>query len=73
MIEDVLSKLEVMGIKASKYSDKTIHDKLVIIPVYYAKGLEFESVIVIDKDMTEKISYVACTRALHKLDVIKLK
>ena len=73
MVEDVLSKLEVMGIKASKYSDKTIHDKLVIIPVYYAKGLEFESVIVIDKDMTEKISYVACTRALHKLDVIKLK
>lgn len=45
----------------------------VIIPSYYAKGLEFDAVIVIDVDNKNEdlIEYIMCTRALHKLEVIK--
>ncbi len=46
-----------------------------IIPSYYAKGLEFDGAIVI-ADESEMVSpnnimYVMCTRALHKLYIIK--
>lgn len=73
MVDKVLSYLQEKGIEASRYSDKTLSDKVVVIPVYYAKGLEFERVIVVDNMMNDKIKYVAITRALHKLDIIKIK
>ena len=46
----------------------------VILPIYLAKGLEFDSVIIPDADAESyhweadrKILYTACTRALHRL------
>lgn len=47
----------------------------VIIPSYYAKGLEFDGVIVVDFDNNtdELVKYIMCTRALHRLDVIDFK
>ncbi|SIS80669.1 HelD family protein [Alicyclobacillus vulcanalis] len=46
-----------------------------VVPVYLAKGLEFDSVIVVDADASHyganerdaKLLYVGCTRALHRL------
>ena len=47
----------------------------VIIPSYYAKGLEFDGVIVVDFDNNtdDLVKYIMCTRALHRLDVIDFK
>ena len=46
----------------------------VILPIYLAKGLEFDAVIIPDADVQtycregeRKILYTACTRALHRL------
>ena len=44
-----------------------------VLTVAQAKGLEFEKVIVIDKDMTKNQLYVACTRAIRDLDVVSLQ
>lgn len=47
-----------------------------IIPSYLSKGLEFDSVIISDSDkysentLDTKLLYVACTRAMHTLDII---
>ena len=47
----------------------------VIIPSYYAKGLEFDGVIVVnlDNDTDNLVKYIMCTRALHRLKVIDLE
>lgn len=50
-----------------------------IIPSYLSKGLEFDSVIVCDinkykEDILDtKLLYVACTRAMHTLDIIRVE
>lgn len=46
-----------------------------LLPCVFAKGLEFDAVIYVknknfDKDLAKKISYIACTRALHELVVL---
>jgi DNA helicase-2/ATP-dependent DNA helicase PcrA len=49
-----------------------------IVPVYLAKGLEFDAVLVTDADtghysqdpQDAKLLYVACTRALHRLTLL---
>ena len=50
---------------------------IVIIPSYYAKGLEFDAVVMIDSDKEEKkedlIKYVISTRALHALTNVKIR
>lgn len=50
---------------------KSFIKDLVVVPSYIAKGLEFDSVIIIDSDETFKKSrylyYVACTRAREEL------
>lgn len=47
---------------------------IVILPTYFAKGLEFDDVIaVFDGDKVEQeafLKYVTATRALHKLTII---
>ncbi|MBA5850799.1 AAA family ATPase [Clostridium sp. cel8] len=59
-------------------SENIIYSKgEVILPSYFAKGLEFDAVIMIDnfKDSCEslnKIKYIMATRALHKLCVYKV-
>lgn len=52
----------------------TFHHGLVVLPVYLAKGLEFDAVIIHDAGDTaytaeseQKLLYTACTRALHSL------
>lgn len=58
-------------------SDSMIDIKgIFIIPVYMAKGLEFDAVLICDADnehyVTEddkKLLYIACTRALHRLNL----
>ena len=47
----------------------------VIIPSYYAKGLEFDGVIVVnlDGDTDNLVKYIMCTRALHRLKVVDLE
>ena len=50
----------------------------VIIPSYFAKGLEFDGVIIVDngssKDENEDlIKYIMSTRALHRLKEIQFK
>ncbi len=39
--------------------------------VYESKGLEFSAVAVYDKDMTDNEKYIAYTRALADLVVVK--
>lgn len=48
--------------------------KTYILPVYSSKGLEFDSVIIYDDGLSknEKLYYVACTRALHRLNILKI-
>lgn len=54
----------------------TFHHGMVVLPVYLAKGLEFDAVIIHDASGTaygaeseRKLLYTACTRALHSLTV----
>ena len=42
-----------------------------VLPLYLAKGLEFDCAIV--WDMPEDMMYTACTRAMHELIVINKK
>ena len=46
-------------------------DNIHVMPVYEAKGLEFDAVIVIDsfRDNEKELFYTACTRAQHALVV----
>jgi len=68
--------LKKNNIDAHSYESKQItHSKLIILPVYYAKGLEFDNVIVYNTKNNsykedKKIFYVACTRALHELTIL---
>ena len=57
--------------------DADFHEGIIITNSYLVKGLEFEHVIVpevtSDEFNTERdrqILYIACTRALHKLDIL---
>lgn len=44
----------------------------VLIPAYLAKGLEFDGVIIVEnKEIQPLVKYIMCTRALHRLAVIK--
>lgn len=60
--------------------DKTFQtDKIMIIPSYLAKGLEFDAVLLFDvtdenyKPENKLLLYTACTRALHKLNIYHSK
>ena len=42
----------------------------ILIPSYFAKGLEFDAAIVLDKKQSQTnglVKYIMCTRALHEL------
>lgn len=63
--------VELISENLDKYTGGTI-----IIPSYLSKGLEFDSVIISDSNkyseniLDTKLLYVACTRAMHTLDII---
>lgn len=46
----------------------------VLIPAYYAKGLEFDGVILLEDESSipNLVKYIMCTRALHRLSVLKI-
>lgn len=46
----------------------------VIVPSYFAKGLEFDAVIIVnfDKNTDNLIKYIMATRALHRLSVVNI-
>ena len=45
----------------------------VLIPAYYANGLEFDGVIILEEgeETPSLVKYIMCTRALHRLSIIK--
>jgi DNA helicase II / ATP-dependent DNA helicase PcrA len=52
---------------------------VVVIPSYLAKGLEFDSVIVLnaseeiyEKESERKLLYTICTRAMHRLIITSI-
>ena len=68
-----LLKKEFKDINILNSNTKNFNKKMVIIPSYIAKGLEFDSVIIYtEKENSYKqdekyLYYVACTRAQHQL------
>ncbi|MBC8062782.1 MAG: AAA family ATPase [Clostridiaceae bacterium] len=62
--------------KVFQKEDMSFGEGVMLIPAYFAKGLEFDSAIIIqnEKDkVNDKLSYVMATRALHELSVIIIK
>ena len=66
-----------VNLKVLDSEDMIFNKGEIIIPSYFAKGLEFDAVIVINHDNTtleeDKMMYVMATRALHELYVYNLK
>ena len=50
---------------------KVSRSKINVMTVYESKGLEFSSVVVVDKGMSKSEKYIAYTRALNALAVVK--
>lgn len=75
--EEIYNKLiEEIEIKMISNKSKEYEGGITILPSYYSKGLEFDSVIITDKSkytntiLDKKLLYVAYTRAMHKLYVL---
>ncbi|MGN0812421.1 MAG: UvrD-helicase domain-containing protein [Candidatus Coproplasma sp.] len=54
-------------------SGKISKTKINLLTVYESKGLEFTAVAVVDCDMTDNEKYIAYTRALKRLAVVRSK
>ncbi|MGN0807648.1 MAG: UvrD-helicase domain-containing protein [Candidatus Coproplasma sp.] len=54
-------------------SGKISKSKINVLTVYESKGLEFTAVAVVDSDMTDNEKYIAYTRALKRLAVVRSK
>ena len=76
MIDTIKTKIypilkDKLNISLLTEESKSFIKDLVVVPSYIAKGLEFDSVIIIDSDETFKknkyLYYVACTRAREEL------
>ena len=52
-------------------SEDVIDNKINIFDICSVKGLEFDTVYVYDKDMLKKEKYIAYTRALSNLIIVK--
>lgn len=69
--------LTAAGVEAYRIEGDESHYQggVSVLPVYLAKGLEFDAVLLVDTDHTSydetpfsgRLLYVACTRALHQL------
>lgn len=67
-IKDTFTNINIVDIDNTKYNKD-----FVIIPAYAAKGLEFDSVIIINIFTSDKyLFYVAVTRAQHELIVFNI-
>ena len=73
--KDLKNKYENIEIISEKTSD--YGGGITIVPSYYSKGLEFDSVIIADYNsyydntLDKKLLYVALTRAMHSLYILK--
>lgn len=66
-LKDSIENISILDIDSEIFSKSNI-----IIPAYAAKGLEFDSVIIIDNFRDERyLYYVAVTRAQHELVILK--
>ncbi|WP_274651448.1 HelD family protein [Paenibacillus humicola] len=76
--ERIVERLSADGLEAALVRSKQVAygGGLTVVPVYLAKGLEFDAVLIADADEDRygpndaKLLYVGCTRALHKLKLI---
>ncbi len=78
--EQMHAKLAEAGMEASLLQEGQSAYKggMSVVPVYLAKGLEFDAVVVFDADAQRyaadpqdaKLLYVGCTRALHRLTLL---
>ena len=70
LFESLKDKIDVRMVKAETL------EGIFIIPVYMAKGLEFDAVLICDvtqenynREDDRNLLYIACTRALHRLNL----
>lgn len=63
---------EKIGIQKLDNEEMFYKGGRVLIPAYLAKGLEFDGAIIVeDESVQPLVKYIMCTRALHRLSVIK--
>jgi len=70
-----LIKAEV-EVKVFEKEDMAFGEGVMLLPAYFAKGLEFDSAIIIQDEknkISDKLSYVMATRALHELSVLIIR
>lgn len=73
LYERLKDKLEIQLIKSE---GKVELNGALVVPIYMCKGLEFDAVLICDVDKDhystkedKKLLYIACTRALHRLNL----
>ena len=77
LIFNELEKTIPHRIELVKNANTVVSEQIQIMPVGLSKGLEFDTVIVVEKGMMfenenkNNLLYIACTRAINKLYVIK--
>ncbi len=67
-----------IGVRESNLETAVFGSGVMVLPVEYTKGLEFDAVLILDPDREEypvddghaKLLYVAATRALHELCIL---
>lgn len=71
---DILTSQECQGLKLVTKNTPNFEKGTLILPVYLAKGVEFDAVIIYDasaqtycRESERKLFYTACTRAMHRL------
>ncbi len=76
----LLNKHGISDIPILTGDEDTYTAGVMIVPVYLAKGLEFDAVLIINmkesyknNELDTKLLYVAMTRAIHRLFVYNIK
>ena len=77
------NELQIIAPELKKFTKIMAFDKAdiiyrggkVIVPSYYAKGLEFDGVVVVnfDDNTDDLVKYIMATRALHQLKIINYR
>ncbi|MDE6585232.1 MAG: hypothetical protein K2K80_00945 [Clostridia bacterium] len=69
--EDEIEKYSRKSYNLLRQTGRISKTKINLMTVYESKGLEFTAVAVADGGMTDNEKYIACTRALKELAIIK--
>ena len=68
-IKEQISEINIVDINTEKFNKN-----LIIMPAYASKGLEFDSVVIINNfDKDKYLYYVAVTRSQHELIIFNIK